>query len=148
MSFRPDRSCRESLTGRHAVFRSYRLSWRAPASTTYINNNIKSVKLDGAPEWDSAAGKDRKELDRKSAHYAVRVLATLCEGFIMPISFRVRTCWEKGVRRDDDQLATPMELVREDPAAICCQLLLAEPTGHRDGNAGPRSNALRGRPRA
>jgi hypothetical protein len=66
------------------------------ASEHYIYNNRRSVQLDGGPEWDSITGKDLKELDRETAHYAVRALTTLCEDLITPISFGVRTCWGEG----------------------------------------------------
>jgi hypothetical protein len=79
----------------NAVFRSQSTLMES-TSEHYIYDNTRSVELSGGPEWDSIAGKDPKELDRETAHYAVRALTTLCEDLIIPISFGVRTCWGEG----------------------------------------------------
>jgi hypothetical protein len=59
----------------------------------YIFKDSKTIVLDRGFERDSAPGRSPVELERITAHCAVRALASLCEGLIRPMTFGVTRQW-------------------------------------------------------
>lgn len=55
----------------------------------FIFTDSQTIVLEHGFWWDSVPGRDPIELERITAHCAVRALASMCEGLIRPMSLRV-----------------------------------------------------------
>ncbi|MEU5015073.1 hypothetical protein AB0G35_33340 [Streptomyces sp. NPDC021749] len=70
----------------------------------YIFNDSRTIVLECGIQWGSAPVQNAIELERTTAHRAVRALTVLCEGLIRPMTFCVTRNWvdEYGWPADDD----------------------------------------------
>ncbi|TJZ44651.1 hypothetical protein FCH28_30580 [Streptomyces piniterrae] len=59
----------------------------------YVFNDSQAIVLECAFQWDSVPDRDPIELERMTAHCAVRALAELCEGLVRPMTFGVTGNW-------------------------------------------------------
>ncbi len=59
----------------------------------YIFNDGQTIVLERGFQWGSAPGRNPIELERMTAHCAVRALAELCEGLVRPMTFGVTRNW-------------------------------------------------------
>ncbi|MEJ8652497.1 hypothetical protein WKI65_31540 [Streptomyces sp. MS1.AVA.3] len=73
--------------------RDTRLSEPREPTEHYIFPDSQTVVLECGFQWDSGPDRDPLELERITAHRAVRALAELCEGLIRPMTFGVTRNW-------------------------------------------------------
>ncbi|MFD8549416.1 hypothetical protein [Streptomyces sp. NPDC059649] len=59
----------------------------------YIFNDSATIKLESGFQWELAPDRNPIELERMTAHRAVRALAELCEGLVRPMTFGVTRNW-------------------------------------------------------
>jgi hypothetical protein len=59
----------------------------------FVFKSGRTIVLERGFRWDSEPERDPIELDRRTAHCAVRGLTSLCEGLIRPMSFGVTRQW-------------------------------------------------------
>lgn len=59
----------------------------------YVFNDSQTIVLECGVQWESVPDQNPIELERTTAHRAVRALAVLCEGLIRPMTFCVTRNW-------------------------------------------------------
>ncbi|UKY47421.1 hypothetical protein [Streptomyces inhibens] len=73
--------------------RDTRLSEPSEPTEHYIFNDSQTIVLECGFQWDSVTDRDPIELERMTAHRAVRALAELCEGLIEPMTLGMTRNW-------------------------------------------------------
>ncbi|MFG2213077.1 hypothetical protein [Streptomyces sp. NPDC048638] len=73
--------------------RDTRLSEPVEPTEHYIFNDSETIVLECGLQWGSVRDRDPIDLERRTAHRAVRALAALCEGLIMPVTLDMTRNW-------------------------------------------------------
>ncbi|MFE0191536.1 hypothetical protein [Streptomyces sp. NPDC058989] len=73
--------------------RDTRLSEPPAPTEHYIFDDGRTIVLERGFQWGSASNRSPIELERMTAHCAVRALTELCEGLVRPMTFGVTRNW-------------------------------------------------------